>query len=433
LPAKTLHITNSWHETSGGISTCYKALMRYANAHARTMRLVVPGEQARSEAFGEHCRIYYIPALRAKVGDPSYRLMWPWGPTGSAIRKILREEQPDLVEISDKWSLPILGGLLRAGWLDGIRRPALVGTSHERLHDNMAVYLKAGALGDWMSRTMLHKYYWLMFDHHVANSPYTAGELLPAAVSHKVHRGLHVLPMGVDTDGLDPDSRTPGAQAALAERASLPHGAKLLVYAGRLAHEKNLPLLVDMLEKLPPDYHLLIAGDGPMREWLQTQGTRRTGGRLHLLGHLNGRAELAKLHAGAGAFIHPNPREPFGIAPLEAMAAGVPLVAPSTGGVRFYAGTGNAWIADTTPEAYAQAATAVFADPVATGARCAAARQTALAHNWPTVAARFFQLWDDILSGVQIRLPEESPDLVAAHDIPRGPRPGTAWFRLQRG
>ena len=68
---------------------------------------------------------------------------WPWGPTCAILRRILREEQPELVEISDKWSLPIIGGLLRACWIEGIRRPALVGTSHERLHDNMAVYLKA--------------------------------------------------------------------------------------------------------------------------------------------------------------------------------------------------------------------------------------------------------------------------------------------------
>ena len=62
------------------------------------------------------------------------------------------------------------------------------------------------------------------------------------------------------------------------------------------------------------------------------------------LWHLD-RDALAGILANADAFIHPNPREPFGIAPLEAMASGLPLVATETGGVTTYASDETAWLA----------------------------------------------------------------------------------------
>lgn len=363
------------------------------------MRLVVPGDSERVEAFGRFCLIYHVAARNAKIGDPRYRLMWPWGATGKSIVGILRTEQPDLVEISDKYSLPMLAGFLRVGWMEGVRRPAVIGTSHERLHDTMAIYLKWGGLGRWMSRTMLGKYYWMMFDHHVANSPYTAEELLPASKGHKVYRWLHVLPMGVDTDGLDPENRTSEARCVLSGMAGVSCDSRLLVFVGRLAPEKNLPLLIDMLELLPREYHVVIAGDGDLRGWLQNEANRRTSGRLHLLGHVKDRSSLAAILAGADTFVHPNPQEPFGIAPLEAMAAGVPLVAPTSGGVRFYADESNSWLAESNAKAYADAVQSVFRDQDETWKRVTAARETAISHSWPCVAAQFFKLYDEILSG----------------------------------
>jgi hypothetical protein len=46
---KTLHFTNAWHETSGGIATFYRALMDAANRRGHRMRLVVPGSNDRLE------------------------------------------------------------------------------------------------------------------------------------------------------------------------------------------------------------------------------------------------------------------------------------------------------------------------------------------------------------------------------------------------
>ena len=64
------------------------------------------------------------------------------------------------------------------------------------------------------------------------------------------------------------------------------------------------------------------------------------------MGNVRDRAELAKYYASADVFVHPNPREPFGIGPLEAMASRVPVVSPSAGGVLSYANPTNAWLAE---------------------------------------------------------------------------------------
>ena len=58
-------------------------------------------------------------------------------------------------------------------------------------------------------------------------------------------------------------------------------------------------------------------------------------GRVWLCGNLD-RETLATFYASADVFVHPNPREPFGIGPLEAMSSGVPVVMPAAGGVLEY-------------------------------------------------------------------------------------------------
>src|SRR5262249_20427552 len=61
---KTLHITNAWHPTSGGIATFYRALLRQAEEEAQAMVLVVPGAEDREEIVGQYGRIYHLRAPR---------------------------------------------------------------------------------------------------------------------------------------------------------------------------------------------------------------------------------------------------------------------------------------------------------------------------------------------------------------------------------
>lgn len=176
---------------------------------------------------------------------------------------------------------------------------------------------------------------------------------------------------------------------------------RLLLYAGRLSLEKKIRLLVDMMLVLlnadatrqAQDYRLLVAGRGPLEQWLQEQA-QHLSGRIVLLGHLASRKALAELLANADAFIHPNPREPFGITPLEAMCSELPLVAPLKGGVMDYCSAQNAWLAEPDGPSFAASLHACLDDQVTRAARVIEGRRTALAHDWDEIAGRFLDTYD---------------------------------------
>jgi len=196
---KTLHITNAWHASSGGISTFYRALFDTANRQGHAMRLVVPGVHTHTEDVGECGRIYYIRAPLAPL-NWNYRILYPYRFLfpNTAIQRIINSEKPDLVEISEKYSLPCLAGLLRKGRLPGVRlRPVMVGSSHERMDENMAAYVSrsraAQRFCDWYMKWM----YFPMFDHHITMSEHTAEELIRASRGHIQWGGLQDVHAGV--------------------------------------------------------------------------------------------------------------------------------------------------------------------------------------------------------------------------------------------
>jgi glycosyltransferase involved in cell wall biosynthesis len=134
---------------------------------------------------------------------------------------------------------------------------------------------------------------------------------------------------GVDAERYHPRKRS------LATRLRLSGGrpdGPLLLAVGRLAPEKNLPVLAEVLEAIP-DAHLALVGDGPARAELERLfAPYAAEGRVHFAGFLRGE-ELARAFASADLFVMPSRTETLGFVVLEAMASGVPVVAAHAGGV----------------------------------------------------------------------------------------------------
>jgi len=101
------------------------------------------------------------------------------------------------------------------------------------------------------------------------------------------------------------------------------------------------------------------------------------------------------LYANADVFVHPNPREPFGIAPLEAMASGIPVVVPNRGGVLEFANSGNAWTCEPTVPAFAAATEEAIRDEVLRERRVTEALLTAERYRWENVAGEFLDLYEE--------------------------------------
>ena len=104
------------------------------------MRSSCPASEPSVEEVGPFGRIYTVRAPRAPSFDRRYRLILP-APAicrcvGGPIGRILEREQPDLVEVCDKYSLCYLAALLRRAWLPARPPPVLVGLSCERFDDN---------------------------------------------------------------------------------------------------------------------------------------------------------------------------------------------------------------------------------------------------------------------------------------------------------
>jgi alpha-1,6-mannosyltransferase len=396
MAIKTLHLTNAFHSHSGGIATFYQAMLQVANQQGREMRLIVPGAENHVEQVGAYGRIYYLRAPKAPFYG-SYRCMYPthYLHADDAIRKILRDERPDVIEICDKYNLHYLGGMIREKLFTDLDfRPVMLGLSCERMDENVAAYAGDSAFHRWFCRWYMHWMYFPFFDHHTAVSEHAAVELVGASRKHRVRRGIWIRPMGVDAVRFLPGRRSQAVREKLLQTSNGGPGTALLLYVGRLAPEKNLPLLVEMMRLLGGGYRLILVGNGIDRERLERLSTERAPGLVHFLDHLTDRERLAEIYASCDLFVHPNPREPFGIAPLEAMASGLPLVGPNCGGITSFANLSNAWLAEPEASAFAAAVRQALEEDSVRLKKVQVGLATAAERSWANTARAYFDLYD---------------------------------------
>lgn len=429
-PIRTLHLTNYYHMSSGGISTSYNNLLAAAERHRRYVSLIVPGKTESVEVINEFAKIYYVSARYSPVIDRRYRVLMPWQYmlTDSPIRKILLAEMPDLIEVTDKYMLSIMGPMIRTNNFARLGRPVLVHFSCERMDDNIRSFLIGGRTAKWIARRVIGYYNFPSFDYHLANSAYTAEEFYESVDPGKnprrsnwflnkcwrllraprvpINERIFVCPRGVDAGFFSPRRLSNEIKLEMQKRSGIPKDAVILLYAGRISPEKNIGLLLELMRILAnddyQDYRLLVAGDGPRSDWLVKQGRKYALGKIVLLGHLD-KETLADYYANTDVFVHPNPHEPFGIAPLEAMASGAPTVAPNAGGILSYASNDNAWLVEPTAEAFAKAIREVVEDPELRSKKMERAVTTARENNREAATDRLFTTYDMIYEDFQRR------------------------------
>ena len=149
---------------------------------------------------------------------------------------------------------------------------------------------------------------------------------------------LHVVRCGLDAAGLTPAPRAsaPGANAKLR-----------FLHVGRLSPEKNQALLLDAFADALGsglDAELRIIGEGPERAVLAQQlAARGLAGRAELVGPLAGAALTAE-YAGADVFVMSSRMEGLPVVLMEALAQGVPCIAPAVGGIAELITDANGWL-----------------------------------------------------------------------------------------
>jgi glycosyltransferase involved in cell wall biosynthesis len=156
-------------------------------------------------------------------------------------------------------------------------------------------------------------------DLNLCPSDFTRQEL----ESHDFER-VRVWSHGVDAERFSPRHRREDWRARLTGGHP---DAPLLLYVGRLATEKRVDWIHPVLDAVP-EARLAIVGDGPKREELEALFADTP---TVFTGYLRGQ-DLSHAYAAADLFCFPSANETFGNVVLEAMASGLPVIAPASGG-----------------------------------------------------------------------------------------------------
>ncbi len=184
--------------------------------------------------------------------------------------------------------------------------------------------------------------------HYIPTLPRAAGRALARWVARRLAAGVDGLVMpssaiarslhdyGVDTTmrviptGLDLNEFAPGDRHAFCRRFALDPARPSMVYVGRVAHEKNIGLLLDVVDRVRqqvPEVLLIIAGEGPALGSLQRQcKARGLGDNVVFVGYLKRGQPLWDCFAAGDLFAFASKTETQGLVLLEAMALGVPVV-----------------------------------------------------------------------------------------------------------
>lgn len=178
---------------------------------------------------------------------------------------------------------------------------------------------------------------------------------------------VQVIPIGIpDTkfEGTKEDART-----RLRQKYHLPEDSTVAVTSARLVEQKGHRYLIEaaaVLKETIPNLHYLLCGSGPLEAELQDLTARLDlEAQVHFAGMLT---DLSLELAGSDLMIHPSIEEPFGIAILEGMRAGLPIVASRVGGVPEVLGAEYRYLVESrNPAAIASAVTSLCADKGASG------------------------------------------------------------------
>ncbi|HEY5853980.1 MAG TPA: glycosyltransferase family 1 protein, partial [Aldersonia sp.] len=230
----------------------------------------------------------------------------PIGLPQPKMSQILRDFDPDVVHLASPFLLGA-GGLAAALRLD-VPAVAVFQTDVAGFAASYGLGVASRAAWAWTRR--IHR--------RAARTLAPSTSSVEALEQHGIPN-VHRWARGVDTIRFDPGHRDKSLRASWA-----PNNELIVGYVGRLAPEKH----VERLEVLDRTTKLVIVGDGPERNRLQKRLPNAT-----FTGELHG-ADLARAYASLDVFVHAGEHETFCQAVQEALASGVPVIAPDAGGPR---------------------------------------------------------------------------------------------------
>jgi glycosyltransferase involved in cell wall biosynthesis len=367
------YVTETYPPEVNGVALTVQRCVRHMRRNGHQVLLVRPAQAG--EARGRNEDQWLTHGMRIPM-YPDLRM----GLAGAAqLRSGLRAFGAELVHVATQG--PLGGAAVLAA--RGLGVPV---TSDFRT--NFHVYCRHYGLAFAGGLVMR---YLRRFHNHTA-ATFVPGHALQSELTACGFQRVEVMSRGVDAHLFAPERRS----MELRRHWSAADGAPVLLYVGRLAPEKNVPLALrafDAVHALRPDARLVVVGDGPLRRGLQASHPQ-----VHFVGLQRG-TELAAHYASADVFLFPSLSETFGNVTLEALASGLAVVAfdAAAAGALIRNGRNGLLAQAGDADGFLRAAcTAADLDLAASrgidiGALRTRARQTALASDWEPVLHRFTQ------------------------------------------
>jgi alpha-1,6-mannosyltransferase len=369
---RIVRVANFVGPQSGGLRTSLRELGEGYLAAGHEAVLIIPGDLD-SDQQTTQGRVITLRGPRVPFSG-GYRVLLRRRP----VAALLSELRPDTLEVSDRTTLRWTGRWARA---HGV--PAVM-VSHEsltallRLMPLAAVQAAADALNRRTARA---------YQQVICTTAWAAAEFERIGA-----RNVARAPLGVDLDTFAAPGDTVRADVA----GHHGPGRTLLVHCGRLSLEKKPQRSLNTLATLRANglpVRLVMAGDGPLRRRLERHAAR-SALPVTFAGFLPDRARLAALLASADVAIAPGPAETFGLAALEALACGTPVVVSAESALPEVVGGAGASVAG---EDLAAGVLSVLARPEQ--ARRAEARARAERYGWPAAVQAFLDVHQALATG----------------------------------
>jgi alpha-1,6-mannosyltransferase len=310
---KVCDLTQFYSPFSGGVKRYLEEKRKYAVANGHQHLLIIPGDQS-SCVETENSRTYSIKSPLV-VRTSRYRALLHLG----AVQQLLERERPDVIESSDPYQLAWKA--ISSG--RALRIP-VVGFYHSHFPE---AYLRTtskflGETATEMAMEIARTYVRGLYNRFQAT--FVSSAALGQVLAQWGVENAILAELGIDTDTFRPGKD----RDVTRRRMEIPGDRFLLLYVGRLAHEKNVQTLFEAFDILNAanagHFHLLVVGDGPWRD--QLRDLSRNTKAVSWLRYISAQDELAALYRAADLFVHPGVQETFGLVALESQASGTPVV-----------------------------------------------------------------------------------------------------------
>lgn len=364
-------VTESFPPDVNGVAHCALQTARQLAARGHDPLVIAPATPAGADAAADAsapCPVIRVPSLPLP-GYPQVRVALP----SRRLSAALSAHRAQLVHLASPF---VLGarGMASAARL-GIPAVAVYQTD---LGGYARTYMGMGESTAWRRIRAVHA----AADRTLAPSSAALRDL----VAHGVPR-VRLWPRGVDTARFGPTLRDEAVRRELA-----PNGELIVGYVGRLAPEKQVELLAGVCSL--EGVRLVVVGDGP------SEGSVRAAlpGAV-MLGRRTG-GELARIFASLDLFVHTGPYETFCQTVQEAMASGVPVIAPAAGGPLDLVVPGRTGVLVPPRDALAvrDAAWALAADPGLRAAYGRAGRAAVEGRTWDAVGEQLVDHYSQVLA-----------------------------------